>query len=78
MFFQIYTEHSHYGNGHFRKIAKVIYRANTYPGIQPSYHYFDFPIKNDNLGKKMKILKFLGIQPIYDCCKSTSSIPDVL
>ena len=24
-----------------------------------------FPLKNDNLGLKMKILKFLGIHPIY-------------
>ena len=35
------------------------------PGIHPSYHFMIFP-QNDNLGLKMKILKFLGIQPHLD------------
>ena len=33
------------------------------PGIIPSYRFCDFFLKNDNLGLKMKILKFLEIQP---------------
>ena len=27
-----------------------------------------FSLKNDNLGLKMKVLKFFGIQPNYDAC----------
>ena len=27
--------------------------------------FYDFFLKNNNLGLKMKILKFLGIQPTY-------------
>ena len=34
-----------------------------YPKIHPRYHFRDFSILNDNLGLKMKIWKFLGIQP---------------
>ena len=33
------------------------------PGIHPSYKFIIFS-KNVNLGLKMKVLKFLGIQPI--------------
>ena len=35
--------------------------TRKYPRIQPSYYLSDFP-ENDNLGLKMKILKFLGIE----------------
>ena len=35
------------------------------PGIHPGYYFCDFPSKNDNLGLKMTVLKFLGIQPGY-------------
>ena len=33
--------------------------------IHPSNNFSDFFLKNDNLGLKMKILKFLRIQPRY-------------
>ena len=42
-----------------------MYDFRKNPGIHPSYHFYDFPLKNDNLDLKMKILKFLEIQPIY-------------
>ena len=32
-------------------------------GMDPSYNFHDFSHKNDNLGLKMKVLKFLGIHP---------------
>ena len=35
-------------------------------GIHTSYEFSDFPWKMANLGLKMKILKFLGIQPTYE------------
>ena len=55
-------------------------KRNSYIGwirkktrIRPSYQFYDFSVKNDrqkwDLGFKMKILKFLGIQPIYGCSK---------
>ena len=46
----------------FRKIRKIV-REN--PEIHPSYHFNDFCLKNDYLGLKMKVLKFLGIEPKY-------------
>ena len=37
----------------------------TNPRIHPIYHFFRFSLKNDDLGLKIKILKFLRIQPNY-------------
>jgi len=37
-------------------------RIRKNPRIHPSYHFCDF-FKSDNLGLKMKFLKFLGIHP---------------
>ena len=34
-------------------------------GMDPSYNFHDFSHKNDNLGLKMKVLKFLGIHPNF-------------
>lgn len=44
------------------------------PGFHPSYHFDDFSFKNNNLGLKMKVLEFLGIQPKYKIENSTSLI----
>ena len=33
--------------------------------FHPSYSFCDFFHKNCNLGSKMKVLKFFGIQPSY-------------
>jgi len=45
-------------NGHFHILGEN-------PGIQPCYHFYDFSLKNDNLGLKIKNLKFLGIEPTH-------------
>ena len=47
--------------GKWRKSYLGWIRKN--PEILPSYHSYDFSLKNDNLGLKIAILKFLGIQP---------------
>ena len=43
---------------------------NQNSGIYPSYNFHDFSLKNDNLGSKIKILKFLGIQPKHERTKN--------
>ena len=47
----------------FEGKTKIIHvgRIRKNPGIHPGYHFYDFSLKNDNLGSKMKILKVLGI-----------------
>ena len=35
------------------------------PELYPSYHFYDFSFKNDNLDLKLKIFKFIGIQPSH-------------
>ena len=44
-------------------VKKLKNGVHKNPGIHSSYYFYDFSIRNDNLGLEMKILKILGIQP---------------
>ena len=46
--------------------------------IYLKYHFCDLSLKNNNLGFKMKILKFLGIRPSYDFFGEISPIKDYM
>ena len=60
-----FPENSQSDNCYFREKFQKSYvewiRQN--PRIRPSYSFCDFSSKNVNLGLKLDILKFLGIQP---------------
>ena len=57
MIVKIFHVNSHHRNGHYQTIDGIHILGEN-PGIHPCYHFYDFSLKNDNLGLKIKILKF--------------------
>ena len=44
--------------------TKIEWGTRQFPENHPSFHFYNFSLENENLGFKIRILKFLGIQPI--------------
>ena len=65
-FLKYFTKKPIIGMVILRKLANFIYRVNSSESENtPWFHFYNFSSKNVNLGLKIKILKFLGIQPIH-------------
>ena len=65
MFFKNWPENSRKWQFSEGKQKLYIGWTRKTPGIYSGYHFFTIFLKNYNFGLKIKILKFLGIQPMY-------------